>query len=176
MTRPAIKNTLRVETPAVFDHYSPDLLRVMRMLGDRWGERAGQHVSESLQNVRASLPYVWLALDEQGRFVGAAVLTDIVPGRHVYLHGVSDPRYRKHPAVDATALSVMRFAFEELRVLKIKAECLPVHWGARGFCRRFGFTNMARLCEDRMTDAGVSDVLLYALTVSAYREFLKKQL
>ena len=164
MMRHAIKTVIRVETLEMFDRYAPDLLRVMRMFGDRWGERPGQHVSVSLQNLRMSLPYLWLALTEEGGFAGAATLTDIVPGRHVYIHGVIDPGQRKHLAIDATIREVMRFAFEELHVLKVKAECLPAHWGARGFCRRFGFLRAATLPDDRMTQEGLSDVLLYALT------------
>ena len=137
---------IQIETTVVFDQYADRLAEVMTMFGDRWEKSLG----ESLENLRESLPHVWLGTDVlSGDLVCAASLSDEAPGQQAFLHGLHDPRCKNHPAIGATAMAVMNYAFETLGVLKLMAECCPRHWGARGFCRRFGFKQVS-LRDDRV--------------------------
>jgi RimJ/RimL family protein N-acetyltransferase len=122
-----------------------------------------------IENLAASLPLLWVLIGEETELVlGLASLTDIVPGRHAYLHGLSVPGLRRSPAVAETALAAMAYVFENYGVLKIKAEFEADNLGAKGFCLRMGFRKEGHFRQDNRVGGLLKDVLVYSLPRASF--------
>ncbi|MGE0201392.1 MAG: GNAT family N-acetyltransferase [Candidatus Melainabacteria bacterium] len=128
-----------------------------------------------LDNLRTAVPLIWLIVDERadapsGVF-GLCSFTDVIPGRHAYLHGITDPALRHADVVTGLAVSALQTAFEELNVLKVKAEFEADNAGAKGFCWRLGFRREGLLKSDILVNGVMRDVALYTLTRDDYLRF-----
>ncbi len=130
----------------------------------------GESPEVLVQNLSESLPHVWIISARSADVLGLASLTDEIPGRHAYLHGLSHPCLRHHPVVAKTALKAIWYAFSQLKVLKVKAEFEADNRGAKGFCWRMGFQKVAHLIADNQVGGELKDVTLYALS---WDDFLK---
>ncbi|MDX2083830.1 MAG: GNAT family protein [Candidatus Melainabacteria bacterium] len=127
-------------------------------------------------NVAQCVPYLWLAVDPWHQVWAAASLTDCVVGRHAYLHGISHPSLRRHPAVTETAMAAIDTAYEALGVLKVKAEFEANNIGATGFCRRFGFVREAMFEQDNRVQGQLCAVVVYSLFANAYYHTQRRML
>lgn len=123
-----------------------------------------------LANLEEQLPYVWIVYNRQGEVVASACLTQVVPGRHAYIHGVRDVEYRKHPALRGLIALIFDTAFSDLRLLKLKAEFEADNRGALGFCRLYGFTREAHFREDIHVQGQLKDVVVYSLFYVTYQQ------
>lgn len=131
-------------------------------------------------NTASCLPLLWLAADGRGQVLALAALSDVIPGRHAFLHGATLPRmpqrygtFRRRDwlrLTDTVADLAIRYAFEHLEVMKVKAEFDAINRGAKGFCLRRGFRQEARLVEDTRLQGQACDVLLYTLTRQQFQE------
>lgn len=121
-------------------------------------------IAENLfENTAACIPYLWLLVSECNTVYGIASLTDVIPGRHSFIHGAYHPSIRKHPQVKTIIDAVLHEAFYTLGVQKLKAEFDADNVGAKGFCHRFGFIQEARLRADTQRQGKKQDVLIYTL-------------
>lgn len=123
-----------------------------------------------LRNTAACMPWLWLVTDATGRVYAVASLTDFVPGRHVFIHGVTDSALRRHPVVDVLAWAVLAFAFVRLGVRKVKAEFETDNRAVLGFCRRWGFVREALFGRDLWIRGEWRDVAVYSLTGERFME------
>lgn len=123
-----------------------------------------------LENTLSAMPYLWLLVDENNRVWAAGALTDIQPGRHGFLHGVSDPDLNPKWGITQTFLALADMAFNELNLLSIKAEFEAHNRGATGFCRRLGFRKVALRERDIRVQGQLYDVALYTLSAERFRE------
>jgi hypothetical protein len=94
---------------------------------------------------------------------GLACLSDVIPGRHAFVHGVSHPKIRRHPAISMLGKHVPDVAFNTLNVHKVKAEIEANNVGAIGYCRRMGFVHEAHFKQDNCIAGQWQDVLVYSL-------------
>jgi len=106
---------------------------------------------------------------------GLASLSDIIPGRHAFLHGVAHPGIRRHPAVFGLGELVLRVAFNELKVHKVKAEIEAGNPGAQGYCRRMGFVREAHFKSDNRINGQWQDVLVYSLFAEQFYSRRKQE-
>ncbi len=116
-----------------------------------------------VDNVGTYVPWLWILADANERVYAIGGLSPIIPGRHAYVHGVSHPDSRRHPAVRALGEWILNVAFTELNVHKVKAEIEATNWGAKGFCRRMGFIREAHFRRDNLVNGQWQDVLIYSL-------------
>ncbi len=107
--------------------------------------------------------------NNKNRVYGMACLSDITPGRHAFVHGVSHPGIRRHPAVSALGKLVLNVAFNELNVRKVKAEIEANNQGAIGYCRRMGFVREAHFKQDNRIAGQWQDVLVYSLFAEQFQ-------
>lgn len=110
---------------------------------------------------------------ESTKVYGLACLSPIIPGRHAYVHGVSHPAIRKHPAVRQLGEWVLQVAFQQLGVRKVKAEIEANNPGAQGYCRRLGFVREAHFKQDNRLNGEWVDVLVYSLFAEQFQSRVK---
>ncbi len=128
-----------------------------------------------LENTISCCPWLWLLIDSDALpaidpVVGYACLSDVEPGRHAFLHGVSEPAVRRTSGPDRTILALLETAFNALDLLKVKAEYESNNLGAKGFCRRFGFRREALFEADIWVNGQLQDVCVSVLTATEYRQ------
>lgn len=121
------------------------------------------------KNTLSAIPYLWLLVDDSNRVWAAGALTDIQPDRHAFLHGISDFALPEKVGITKTFLALAKAAFEELRLLKIKAEFEADNRGAKGFCLRLGFQREALFHHDIRVNGQLRDVLVYTLSAEKFR-------
>lgn len=122
-----------------------------------------------LHNTLSCIPYVWLLVDAQKRVLAVACLTDVKPQATACIHGASLPEMRRQPVLrDAMIREVLRYAFEELGLHKLKAVFDADNRGALGFCRKWNFQREACLREETLRNGQRQDVLSYALFAERY--------
>jgi RimJ/RimL family protein N-acetyltransferase len=124
------------------------------------------------QNTAACMPWLWVFVQPDGVVSAIGALSDIQPGRHAFLHGVSHPGFRKAGCVEQTLRPLLQAAFDELALIKVKAELETHNRGAMGFCRRFGFQREALFREDIAVGGLLRDVAVYSLSATRYRSLI----
>lgn len=129
---------------------------------------SGDHPDTLLENTLSCIPFLWLITDEAGNVYASSALSDIVPGRHGFIHGMRLPVVRRHPGVKVLIGMMLRTAFETLGLRKLKAEFDADNRSALGFCLCMGFRREARFPADTVKRGMPCDVLLYALTAEQY--------
>jgi RimJ/RimL family protein N-acetyltransferase len=120
------------------------------------------------ENLLQQLPYVWIAYNRQGMVIAGAALTQVVPHRHAFLHGIRMLEYRKHPIIRTLTQLVLQEAFTTLGIYKLKAEFEADNRGALGFCRMYGFCKEAHFREDNLIQGQRKDVVVYSLFYPTY--------
>jgi hypothetical protein len=100
---------------------------------------------------------------------GLACLSDVIPGRHAFVHGVSHPKIRKHSAISTLGKHVLDVAFNTLHVRKVKAEIEANNTGAIGYCRRMGFVREGYYKQDNRIAGQWLDVLVYSLFAERFQ-------
>jgi RimJ/RimL family protein N-acetyltransferase len=133
-----------------------------------------------MENTAACMPWLWVLADDAGEVWAIAALTDVQPGRHAFLHGVTHPDFRKSADagrdIEQTLLSVLKAAFGPLALLKLKAEFERDNPGAKGFCLRLGFQREALFKADVKLDGRLRDVAIYSLPAHRYQSVLLPRL
>lgn len=129
-----------------------------------------------VENTRSCLPWIWLWPEPDGRLLALGALSDIQPGRHAFLHGVSEKGPNTPQIVQKTVLPLLQAAFEALRLLKVKAEFEADNYGALGFCRRLGFRREARFQRDICIQGVLKDVLFYSLDAERFHAVARPRL
>lgn len=142
------------------------------------GQRSGDWQQDSqllVENTLSAMPYLWLLIDETDRVWAAGALTDIQANRHAFLHGVSDCALPEKAWITKTFWTLAKVAFEELGLLKIKAEFEADNRGAKGFCLRLGFQKEAMFHHDILVNGELRDVLIYTLPAERFRTRLNSK-
>jgi RimJ/RimL family protein N-acetyltransferase len=164
----------RITRPQQFARHDGALAALIRphlqVLLDDFSSRT---LEEALLNLRDCVPHLWLAFSEEGRLVAGASLTEVMPGRHAFLHGVGEWRMRRSPMIPILTLAALDTAFTELGVLKVKAAFETDNLGATGFCRRFGFRREALFKADNRVNGVLKDVAVYSLPATDYHQRLR---
>lgn len=137
-------------------------------------------LAEMLENLTDSIPYLWLVIHpnkpvDKQVWVGSS-LTDVVPNRHAFLHGVSVPEARKTGAIELASFAALDTAFDELKVAKLKAEVPHTHHGARGFCQNYQFQCEATFHQDIRINGLWHDVSVYTLLAPTYYQTVRRSL
>jgi hypothetical protein len=122
-----------------------------------------------VENTLSAIPYLWLLIDEANRVWAAGALTDIQPNRHAFLHGISDSVLPEKAWITKTFWRLAKVAFEELKLLKIKAEFEADNRGAKGFCLRLGFQKEALFQHDILVNGELRDVFIYTFPAEKLR-------
>jgi hypothetical protein len=171
-TWPGLK-VFRVQSQNDFQLYELGIMALLKrfqsVLLDDFTAGGVQHL---VDNTRGYCPWLWLLVsadpEPSARVYGLIALSDIIPGRHAFVHGVSHPEIRKHPAIHQLAREVLSVAFHDLKVHKVKAEIEADNLGAKGFCRRMGFTCEAQFRQDNKLGGQWRDVLIYSLLAEQF--------
>lgn len=171
----ALRHVRQIQTPSDLTPYHPGLLALLKthcsvLLDDV--QRTGNMEQDArflLENIAGYAPWVCLLTDANATVWGVAALSDIQPGRHAFLHGVSHPGLRESADIDRTVFPLTQAAFETLNLLKLKAEFEANNAGAKGFCLRLGFRREALFKADVQINGQRRDVALYSLPVEIYR-------
>jgi hypothetical protein len=133
-----------------------------------------------MENTAACIPWLWVLADCAGDVWAIAALTDVQPGRHAFLHGVTHPDLRKSADacrdIERTLFPVLKAAFGPLALLKLKAEFEVDNAGAKGFCLRLGFQREALFKADIKQDGRLRDVAIYSLSAHSYQSVLLPRL
>lgn len=161
-----------------------DLLKRYRALLLDDASRSGEAERDArllLENTAACVPWLWVLTDGACQVWAIAALSDIQPGRHAFLHGASHPALKRHSGrgggdIERTLLPVLQAAFQELGLLKLKAEFEADNAGAKGFCLRLGFRREALFKADIQVGGRLRDVAIYSLSAQRYRENLLPRL
>lgn len=130
-----------------------------------------------LENTQSCMPTLWMLCDtapESKHVYALATLTQIIPGRHAYLHGVTHPAIRKHQAITLMALTVLESAFRDFSLMKVKAEFEADNLAAKGFCQRLGFHREALFRQDIPVNHQLKDVAVYSLTSRDFQQRLNQ--
>ncbi|HEY9687690.1 MAG TPA: GNAT family protein [Coleofasciculaceae cyanobacterium] len=163
----------QIHTPTEFTRYESGIRRLLFLFRETLLDDFCDPEPEMLvRNTASYLPWLWLLVDSENQVLALACLTEIIPGRHAYVHGVSDPAIRKHPGISMLAETMLSCAFETLGVNKVKAEIEATSLGAKGFCLKMGFTREGCLRRDNRIRGQWRDVLIYSLFAERY--FLDK--
>jgi RimJ/RimL family protein N-acetyltransferase len=178
-TLPALK-VFQVQSQNDFQLYELGTMALLKrfqsVLLDDFTAGDVQHL---VDNTRGYCPWLWLLVsadpEPSARVYGLIALSDIIPGRHAFVHGVSHPEIRKHPAIHQLAREVLSIAFNDLKVHKVKAEIEADNIGAKGFCRRMGFTREAHFRQDNKLGGQWHDVLVYSLLAKQFNPPIKAQ-
>ena len=161
---------IAINSAAEFERYKPGIQALLTIYQTvLLDDFCNPHPTHLVDNVGTYIPWLWILADPNGRIDAVAGLSDIIPGRHAYLHGVSHPDTRKHPAVRALGEWVLQVAFAALGVHKVKAEIEANNPGAKGFCRRMGFIREAHFRRDNRVNGQWQDVLVYSLFAEQWR-------
>jgi RimJ/RimL family protein N-acetyltransferase len=159
----------QIQVPAEFARYEAGVRRLLFMFRETLLDDFCEPEPEILvRNTASYLPWLWLLTDADHQVLALACLTEVIPGRHAYAHGVSDPAIRKHPGIAALAETMLSCAFETLGVHKVKAEIEATSLGAKGFCLKMGFTREGCLRRDNRIRGEWRDVLIYSLFAERY--------
>lgn len=158
-------------------------------LVDDFTEGLDEHdrpVDALMENLATTVPNLWVAVamvDNIPQVVSASSLTDIVPGREAFLHGISDMSLRHNRScplfrslVVQTALAAMETAFSHYGVYKIKAMFRANNPGATGFCWQFGFKREAYFRHDTRCHGVLQDVVVYSLSCPTYFQSTRRNL
>lgn len=172
----------QLTTAEALDRHAPGIRHLLRLHRDTLLDDASRckslNESESLhedlellwQNTAGCLPWLWVFVQPNGIISAIGALSDLQPGRHAFLHGVSHPAFRGAGCVAQTLRPLLQTAFEELALIKVKAELETHNRGAMGFCRRFGFQREALFRQDIVVGGLLRDVAVYSLSATRYRE------
>ncbi len=177
-----ILNIERIQTDEYFETVREPLSRLIRrfaslIMYDFSSENFKNHenkevcdevLKEMLENLKSTVPYLWIARNEVGTCLTGVSLNDIIINDQAYLHGMSHPRVRRHPVITRTALVAIKTAFKELNVMKVKAEFSSGNLGPKGFCLRFGFKKETNL-EQKNT-------LVYSLSAQDYEQTIRRKM
>lgn len=166
----------QIQTPLDLTPYHSSLLALLKthhsiLLDDV--QRTGNVELDAqflLGNIADYTPWVWLLTDASATVWGIAALSDIQPGRHAFVHGVSHPALSESADIDRTVFLLTQTAFETLNLLKLKAEFEVNNSGAKGFCLRLGFRREALFKADVQINGQDQDVAIYSLTAEVYRD------
>jgi len=183
---------IRLETPARFERHRAGIQSLLAcyqsiLLDDfslpprEASPEAATDLSGWLtENTSSCLPWVWVLHDAGQNLYALAVLSQVIPGRHAYLHGVSrpdwpvsqaSPRHRQ-AVLTRFAQTVLKDAFDTGDFHKIKAEFEADNLGARGFCLRMGFSREACFKRDNRIRGQWRDVAVYSLFRERFMERL----
>lgn len=153
-----------IQNKDLFQRFKASLQQLLQFYGSVLMDDFCDPNPENLvSNTATYVPWLWLLTDEHERVYALASLSDIIPGRHAFVHGMSHPAIRKHPAIHALGHLILKEAFCTLGVHKVKAEVEGNNLGAKGFCRRMGFTREAHFQQDNCIGGQWQDVLVYSL-------------
>ncbi len=171
----------QLTTPEALAHHAPGIRHLLRLHRDTLLDDATRcgSLNEDLehlwQNTAACLPWLWVFVQPDGVISAIGALSDLQPGRHAFLHGVSHPAFRGAGCVVQTLRPLLQTAFEELALIKVKAELETHNRGAMGFCRRFGFQREALFRQDIAVGGLLRDVAVYTLSAERYRKLVLPQ-
>lgn len=166
--RPALR-ICQIETLDQFERYRQGLDALLRLhQAVLLDDFSGADPSVLVRNTATYRPWLWVLVDEADAVYGLACLTDVIPGRHAFVHGVSHPGIRRHPGVDVLGRLVLAVAFERLGVAKVKAEIEAHNRGALGYCRRLGFRREAHFRCDNRLQGRWQDVYVYTLNAPGH--------
>lgn len=155
---------IRIENEGMFRRYEAGIRKLLFIYKDILLDDFCDPNPECLiENTATYLPWLWLAVNQDDEVFALCCLTDVIPGRHVFIHGVSHPKIRRHPVITEISKNAIRLAFEHLGVHKVKAEIEASNLGARGFCLRMGFVPEGRFHQDNRVGGQWEDVLVYSL-------------
>jgi RimJ/RimL family protein N-acetyltransferase len=148
---------------ALIEHYQAIL----------WDDFSGPNPESLVSNLATYCPWLWLLIDDQAHVYAIAGFSDIIPNRHAFLHGVSHPTIRKNTALNQLGHFILNEAFDNLGLHKVKAEIEANNLGAKGFCRRMGFTREAHFRQDNRIGGQWQDVLVYSLFAEQFKNRYK---
>ncbi len=188
----ALFHSLRLETPERFERYragiqsllacyQPVLLDDFSLPSKEANPESATDLSGWLtENTRSCLPWVWVLHDTGQNLYALAALSQVIPGRHAYLHGVSHPEWptpqdsprQRQAVLTRFAQTVLKDAFHTGGFQKIKAEFEADNQGARGFCLRMGFSREACFKQDNRIRGQWRDVAVYSLFRKGFMEQL----
>lgn len=161
----------QLKSPFELDKWISQLLNLVKpwiFLLDEDTQPSLQECTNLYNNLRQQIPYIWILYNNQQEIIAAASLTQVIPLRHAFIHGVKNHQYRKHPMLKIMTDLVFEEAFENLHLYKIKAEFESDNLGALGFCRIHSFTKEAHFKEDNPIGGQRKDVVVYSLFYPAY--------
>ncbi len=171
----------QLSTLLMFRFYEPGIRHLIEHYKDILLDvSCGESTDVLIHNLQASLPHLWLVVDEnatlasEDRVKALVTLTDEIPNRHAFIHGVSHPNVRRHPVLMSAAICVMNYAFDTLNVLKVKAEFEAHNKHAKGFCWRYGFQREGYFKHDNVVQNQLHDVVIYSLKKQRFEQWLKK--
>ncbi|WP_303673613.1 GNAT family N-acetyltransferase [Vampirovibrio chlorellavorus] len=172
----------QLTTPEALARHAPGIRHLLRLHRDTLLDDASR--SDSLtedvellwQNTAACMPWLWVFVQPDGSISAIGALSDIQPGRHAFLHGISHPAFRGAGCVAQTLGPLLQTAFDELALIKVKAEVETHNRGATGFCRRFGFQREALFRQDIAVSGLLRDVAVYSLSATRYREMMRPRM
>lgn len=171
----------RIQSLEAAKPYQASLFKLLEthrhiLLDDAQRTGDGQRDSRLLvENTLNTIPYLWLLIDDFNRVWAAGALTDIQANRHAFLHGISDGALPEKAGITKTFLTLAKVAFEELGLLKIKAEFEADNRGAKGFCLRLGFQKEASFHQDICVNGQLRDVVIYTLPAEKLRTRLNSK-
>lgn len=152
---------LRLQRPSDFEvHQNGIRLLLTRYRDILYTPATGMHPEALVENTHGLLPYLWVITGFHQGVQAVAGLSDIEPGRHAFIHGVSHPDMRRHPLLGKLAKVMFACAFRELKLPKLKAEFEAGNAGARGFCLRHGFVREAHFRRDVYVNGRWQDVIV----------------
>lgn len=183
--QPALLNLRirQIESVEQFQRFSEGIAALLKIHQPRLQDDfSPPDLQQLVQNTQTYLPWLWV-LTEDVEFkkekpfnsetdlpvYGLACLSDIIPGRHAYVHGASHPTIRRHPAIPELGHWVLNVAFHQLKVRKVKAEIEANNRGAKGYCRRLGFVREAHFQKDIRINGQWQDVLIYSLFAEKFQ-------
>lgn len=163
----------QLEQPNVLANYLPGLWTLVQEWENTLCDDHGNTLTDLTilsRQLWEQMPYIWVACRWNGQVVAAASLTQVIPGRYAYLHGMRALPWRKHPAIRLLSEHVLHVAFNQLGVRKVKAEFEADNIGAIGFCRLHGFVKEAHFQQDIKVNGTWKDVVVYSLSRSTFEE------
>lgn len=172
----------QISSPDALTRYASGIRHLLRLHRDTLlddatrSESLTEDVERLWQNTAACMPWLWVFVQTDQVISAIGALSDLQPGRHAFLHGVSHPAFRGIGCIEQTLRPLLQTAFDELALIKVKAELETHNRGAVGFCRRFGFQREALFRQDIAVGGLLRDVAVYSLSAQRYRERLLPQL
>ena len=174
---------LQIESLEQFQLFSEGIAALLNIYQSRLRDDFSPNTLQYfVQNTQTYIPWLWVLTDDADTYsekrmtkttefnvYAIACLSDISPGRHAYMHGASHPAIRRHPTITELGCWILNVAFHQLKVRKVKAEIEASNLGAKGFCRRMGFTREAHFQQDIRINGKWEDILVYSLTAEKFQ-------